>query len=139
MSDLVWTPKVVDGWAIFALDVNDCPGCSRPMVKRPTGYWGTFPKWNKNDFEAQVERGGMVIQGDGLIDDSPICTECEKAGKGSFICEMCDERRASDRLQESIGMHPPSHLCKDCYETVTAREWVKKIDELYDLHKYDHL
>ena len=61
----------------------------------------------------------------------------EKAGKADFLCALCNERKSTDKIQESIG-DAPEFLCKDCYDTVSAKIWDDKLDELQEAHRYDY-
>lgn len=72
-----------------------------------------------------------------LVDDEPICIECEQAGKSDFLCALCKERKRSNKKQESFG-DPSEFLCTDCYETKPAKIWDEKVDELVEAHRYDY-
>ena len=134
----IYTPKVVeDGYALFAAKITECSICHKLMVKRlkfPNSSF--FPMWRNNDQDAQMTRAGFVYISDIKVDDNYICVECKQQGKADFKCELCDERKPTSKIQESFG-NPSVFLCRDCYETVPAKIWDEKCDELEEEHRYD--
>jgi len=96
-----------------------------------------FPYYWRENLKSQMERANIMFRGDVKDkDDHYICEECAKAGKSTFICDLCGEERSSELKQESFG-DPPDFLCKVCYETVPAKIWEKKHDELWHEHRWD--
>ena len=106
------------------------------MIHREKERGKLFPMYIKIDQKAQMKEAGLVYQTSIFVDDEPICEECEKLGKADFECAICEKRHTTDKIEESIG-YPPEFLCKNCYETVSAKEWNEKYDELLKDHRYD--
>jgi hypothetical protein len=122
------------------LEANECPLCGKVMIKKsPSRFNNIFPNYFRLNQDAQMKEAGMVYESDIEVDGEWICVECAKAGKATFLCALCGERKPSDTEQESFGIGAFSHyLCKDCYETVSANVWDKKCKELRNKHKYDY-
>jgi len=135
-----YTPQIIDGkYILFAAHGRECPICKKLMVKKLTKYYlenSFFPAWMEMSQDAQMKRAGIVYVGSARVDDEYICIECEEAGKTDFKCELCGERKPTEKIQEMFG-GPADFLCKDCYETATAKAWDEKCDQLQDKHKYD--
>ena len=117
-----------------------CWTCKRVMVDRPRrdSYpHYTFPSSMDINFDAQLKMAGWVAQSDQkAAGEWAICEECAASGKASFECALCGQTRTSDRKEERIG-DPPEFLCRDCYETVPAKEWDDKVQQLQREHQYD--
>lgn len=119
----------------FELEVIECPVCKTPMMNKDK--LNLFSRvWGKTQ-EEQMKKLGVVFRSRAKIDDEYICVNCQKQGKASFFCALCHERKPSDKLHESYG-YPPEYLCTDCYRNVPAEVWDKKIEELYDSHRWDY-
>jgi hypothetical protein len=130
-------PKKIEGtnYALMLVQTSICPICGKTMIKAEKER-GLFPSYIRHDQETQMKRAGFVFRGNTLVDDESICTECEKAGKANFLCQLCNERKPTNKQQESFGW-PSVFLCSDCYETVSAKAWEEKCDKLREEHRYD--
>lgn len=133
-----YVPEIVGNgkYVKFLLLLDECHKCKRPMVARPKEAWGTFPHYRRLTFSAQAEAAGLVVNSSVKVDDRPICTECVGAGRADFLCALCQKRKSTDKIREQFG-DPPEFLCVDCYGSVTAREWGRKVNELHDRHRFD--
>lgn len=131
-----YTPKIHEGgkYVEMLIEAKKCPICSKVMIHKAKA--GIFPMYIAINQDAQMKNAGIVFTSNVSVDDKLICVECEASGKADFKCELCGERRPTNLIQESFG-YPPEFLCKVCYETVPAKQWDEKTDELYDQHKYD--
>ena len=107
------------------------------MIEKASNNMFNHYLYTDNSQESQMRRAGLVFKTDIQVDGYLICDECVKAGKADFLCALCNTRKSTDKIQESIG-DPPEHLCKDCYNTVTAKVWEKKYTELLKSHTYDY-
>jgi len=136
-----YTPKIYeDGrYVEMIIQAEKCPICKKVMIKKVKEYMldKLFPTYWQMNQEAQAKRAGIVFKCTTKVDDENICEECEKAGKADFLCALCNERKSIDKIQESIG-DAPEFLCKDCYDTVPAKIWDDKLDELQEAHRYDY-
>jgi hypothetical protein len=119
---------------LFQLETRKCPSCGKPMIKRDKA--GLFPRVLSNNQDAQNKKLGVVYVSRAKMDGEDICEECELSGKSYFTCCLCGEKRTSDRLEDSYG-DPAEYLCKDCYETVPAKQWDEKVKKLQDAHRWD--
>lgn len=119
----------------FDLYVPKCPCCGKHMMKKAPS--GLFPCSIFDNQEAQMKDLGVVFESPMYLDDDKICAECAEQGKASFHCALCGVLKPSSKLQYSVGS-PPEYLCEDCYETVSAKVWQEKVDELDDAHKWDY-
>lgn len=120
----------------FKIKYNICPSCGCKMMLKAKP--GIFPQYFKEDQHSQCRKHGIEFTSKSKIDDDYICETCEKAGKAKFRCSLCGEIRESDKIQITIG-DPAEYLCKKCYETVSAKNWEEKNDELEKKHRYDYL
>ena len=138
---MIYTPQIIDRkYVLFAAHGTECPICKKIMVKKLQKHYfeySFFPTWLDMNQDAQMKRAGLVYAGRTKVDDDDICEECEEAGKADFKCELCGERKSTDKIQESFG-DPADFLCKDCYEITTAKAWDEKCDQLEEEHKYDY-
>jgi len=132
-----YTPKVHENgrYVEMLIEAKKCECCEKIMVAK-LSYYSIFPKYVRINQEAQMKAADFVYSTSTLVDDEPICLECEQAGKADFLCAMCDERKTTDKKEKSFG-DPAEFLCKDCYETKPAKVWDEKVDELQDAHRYD--
>lgn len=137
MIEYIHTPqKIGDNHVTFLLRLEHCPTCNQDMVVKPEDNCETFPYHFDNDFDAQAKRARLVLRSEVKVDNIYICLECEQAGKATFFCELCKERKSTAKKKSSYG-DPPVFLCLDCYETTPAKIWVEKDDELHHAHRYD--
>jgi len=136
-----YIPQIVDDkYALFLVSLSVCPKCGHEMIASPDRYGGRwtdmFPKYEKATLEAQAKRAGLHIKSRVRVDGEYICTSCEQEGKADFLCELCGQRKPTDKIKESFG-DPAEYLCSDCFETVTAEVWEKKAEELHEIHRWD--
>jgi len=133
-----YVPKIIknDNWVYLemVIEATKCHCCEKIML--PRAKRGIFPNYMHINQDAQMKRAGFVYSTFTEVDGKPICIECKEAGKIDILCAMCNERKPSNKEQESFG-YPPEYLCKDCYETVPAKQWNEKADELNNNHRYD--
>ena len=133
-----YTPKIVENTHVVYLEMvveaKKCHLCKKIML--PKTDRGVFPNYIHMNQDAQMGRAGFVYSTNTEVDGECICIECKDAGKVDILCALCNERKPSDKEQESFG-YPPEYLCKDCYETKPAKVWEEKCDELRDSHRYD--
>ena len=57
--------------------------------------------------------------------------------KAQAECALCETRKPTSKIQESIG-RPSEKLCTDCYKSVPAEQWLKKMEDLEEHHRYDY-
>lgn len=121
------------------VEAKECHLCKKVMIKEgcPLTCGGSFPNYQNLDIKKQAENVGMTFISDLEVDDKPICIECKEAGKADFLCAICKERKLTDRVHKSFGLYNIDFLCEDCYETVPAKTWEEKEDQLYSAHRYD--
>lgn len=122
-------------YATFLVQIEECWTCKNNMVKEPSGQH-PFPLHYRFSFDQQRRRAAFTYRSNIKVDNEYICIECEEAGKATFKCALCKERHDSDEKHTSIGDWP-EFLCIPCYETVPARVWEDKIEELEEEHRYD--
>jgi len=140
MSD-EYTPIISGSRTKLEVLISTCGLCNKKMLNitpKQVGYLrGLFPYYYRDNLRSQLERANIVFRGD-VKDkhDHYICEECDKAGKSTFICALCEEERSSELKQERFG-DPPEFMCKVCYETAPAKVWDKRQSELYHSHRYD--
>ncbi len=118
----------------FLLRAEKCPCCGKYMVEEH--QHGVFPYYCRGNQESQMEKSGIVFISFTEVDGKRICIECNDSGKADIKCSLCEKRKKTDMVEESIGW-PPDYLCKDCYKTVTAKVWDDKVEELNEEHQYD--
>lgn len=135
-----YTPQIINGgYVLFAAQASECPLCKKLMVKRVGKYRfesSFFSSWINMDQDAQMKNAGLVYLSDVKVNDEHICEECEKSGKATFKCQLCGEDKPTNMIQESFG-YPADFLCSDCYETVSAKTWNEKCDQLEAWHSND--
>ena len=133
MEDYIEKLKENGTYVEMTLQTKKCPCCGKLMLEKSET---NFPSYHILNQKSQMKNLGLVYVGKILVDDEPICVECEEAGKADFLCELCGVRKPSSKIKENIG-YPSVFLCSDCYSTVTAKEWDEKIDELHEEHRFD--
>jgi len=133
-----YVPKIVENTHVVYLEMvveaTKCHLCKKIML--PKTNRGVFPNYMHMNQEAQMKRAGFVYSTNTEVDGKPICIECKDAGKVDILCAMCKERKPCDKEKDSFG-YPPEYLCVDCYETVPAKKWDDKVDDLNASHRYD--
>ncbi|MCJ7507540.1 MAG: hypothetical protein MUO85_02265 [candidate division Zixibacteria bacterium] len=118
------------------VELEKCHICHRYMINSRDAKYGLFPKYDKITIEKQMERAGWVQRSSVEVDEKYICCECAEAGKADFHCSLCNQRRLTDKIQESFG-DPAEFLCTPCYESVPAKVWDEKVEKLREVHRYD--
>ena len=109
------------------------------MVKVANKDYEVFPQWFVLNQRHQMERAGLVRWGTSNLNDGYLCRDCEKKGKGNFVCKLCGETKTSDKIKEEFGHEGNfDFLCKDCYDNKSAKEWADKNEELRSNHVYDY-
>lgn len=137
-----YVPEIVENKSTvyfkMLVEVKKCHLCKKFMMPKANSQFngGVFPNYIHINQDAQMKMAGFVYSTRIEVDGECICEECKNAGKVDILCAMCEQRKPSDKQQESFG-YPPEYLCKDCYETVPAKKWEDKVDELQQSHRYD--
>lgn len=91
-----------------------------------------------NTVRAQLARASIMLRSTALdADGNTLCLECAKQGKATFVCALCKQVRTSDEQQFHVG-DPQECLCRICYETVPAKTWDTKVEQLHTDHIYDY-
>lgn len=101
----------------LSLYMDICCECNRVIIpNRLKDFIGP------RDFEEQIKANNWVHEGKGAIgsDMDHLCLECEQAGKRTFTCAICHQKRTSDLLYEDEYNEPE---CTICYSTMTAKAW----------------
>lgn len=142
--------KIEDPKGSVKIQLNTCKECKDKMVNISSkevgvsGYYSAlqklFPRYCEEDLKAQIRKNGWKYKSCLQSKGSYICEDCAKEGKASFECDMCAKEKSVDRLEESYGDTSDgggSFLCKDCFETASAKAWEVKENELYSKHRYD--
>jgi hypothetical protein len=139
---LVTERSAPTAYGTMVVGLHRCGGCERWMVE-PLSDYKPFPGYFLSSFVAQVKAAGWAINGyatksvDGK--DVPICKDCKEADVGDFVCALCGQARKSSQVQEAYGYGGNGdYLCKPCYESVPAKRWDDRCDELEKAHQYDH-
>jgi hypothetical protein len=132
-------PYIIEhNYALMLVCISECPICKKPMVYIGKDHWRLFPSYWKLQAKTQIQRAGWTIESNEKQEGEYVCIECLKAGKITFVCSLCEIRKPTSKIQESIG-YPPEHLCIDCYETKTAKEWEEILTKLKAKHTYDFI
>ncbi len=117
----------------MVVETEPCGVCRRPTLLGEGA--GVFPAWYKVSRDMQLLRAGWRDQSKATTaDGKTLCTECA-ATHARFFCALCNTERSGEP-QESYG-DPAEHLCVPCYETVPAKAWREKGNELERAHRYD--
>ena len=132
----LFTPQKVGGHFVFRVRTERCGQCEKQMICKPESSNRTFPDYYKDNLEAQAKRAWLVINSANEFNGRFICECCVKSGSVNFTCELCHETKKTNEIEESFGASE-HHLCKKCYETVPAKYWDEKVEELNDDHKWD--
>jgi hypothetical protein len=136
----LFIPGVVAGhYGLLLVELQRCSVCGRQMLHRDAKRaQKIFPLYLALTLKAQLNRANWRLAS-GITDknNDVICESCAAENLGSFVCVLCGIERPSEAVQQSIG-DPPDYLCKICYDSVTARAWERKIDELEKDHRYDY-
>jgi len=135
-----YIPELINNeYAKMIVAISSCPICKKIMINgyNETYYdLSTFPVNWMVGFTAQIKRAGWVISSGIKVNDEYICTECKLAGRGYFNCALCGEEKPLNKEKESFG-DPAEYLCSDCYESIPAKVWDDKVNDLRMQHRYD--
>ena len=132
-----YVPKIYgDRYVEMLLEGTKCFSCGKMMLRKP--HNDNFPIYIHANQKSQMKRAGLVFISHSKIEEHPICIECEKEGKASFKCSLCNTEKPSNKLKESFGIIATDYLCIDCYESVSAKVWEEKNEEFQEVHKYDY-
>lgn len=137
-----YKPEVIEAkhrgiYALMLVQLCRCPICDTLMLYIPESLALPFPAFFKITAKAQAERAGWAMMSLEKQDGKCVCENCLKAGKITFECSLCSEKKPTSKIQESIG-YPAEHLCTDCYTTVPAEKWLKKLRALEQAHRWDY-
>lgn len=119
--------------------VRKCPICNKLMFPDKEGHnnraWNEL-LWYSADKHQQMKSLRMVSTGEYVpMLEEYICEECTQAGRATFICKLCNHERAINLVQHSwIG----DALCTVCYESMSAKIWNEKYQELESAHRWDY-
>lgn len=133
-----YTPKILENrqksnLIEMCVEAYKCDYCGKMMLPK---LLAIFPKYIRLNQKAQMENAGIVYFYTETGDSEKICEICRDNGKIDFVCELCNQRKDSSKIQKSIGS-PADYLCKDCYENKSAKEWEEIEEQLYERHRYD--
>jgi len=123
-------------YALMIVELDECPICKKQILNVPKKSY-IFPTWYEIDIDNQLKKAGWVLASQETQEGKIICIECSKSGKSTFLCALCGLRKPTSKIEESIGW-PAEYLCKDCYETKTAKEWDDMVKKLNAEHRYDY-
>ncbi|WP_394849609.1 hypothetical protein LZC95_19430 [Pendulispora brunnea] len=114
--------------------VSRCAGCRRPMVPLHAQFRGVG---HAAEFARQAVRANFPIQDRLFRDESGHlqCADCAAREGATFVCALCGARRSLSEVKEEFGTRSREFLCKPCYATVPAVEWVDKCTELRNAHR----
>lgn len=119
---------------IKVLVCRKCGVALLPSTFPEDAYWG-FPHLQPT-IVSQLKRAGVHLQSAvGTVEGGPICSKCVEENP-IYKCYLCGERRKKDELQVSYG-YPADHLCKYCYDTVSAKLWDATVKDLEEDHRHD--
>jgi hypothetical protein len=129
-----FTPYVLTpGFGVVMVEVAICTKCERQTLTIENGW--KCPPYYKAARAAQMKRAGWVDRAYATTAEGAVlCVECAPVA-AAFKCALCQKQRHG-KPQDSYG-DPAEHLCTPCFETVPAKVWAEKTDELYKEHRYD--
>lgn len=131
-----YVPRLWAGrYAMMLVELEVCSTCGRLMLPRMSS--DPFPRGKGVRKEDQLHNAGWVEQGKTWVNERYSCTECERNDRVLFLCALCGVHRKSSEIKESFGF-PPEYLCMTCYNTVVAKEWDEKKNELHESHRWDY-
>jgi hypothetical protein len=135
----VFTPKIIDkegGYGILMVRLRKCKYCGGWMFDEENSY--PSPCY-ENGIDKQLERAGWKKQGYVGMQtlDVQICEECVGKDAKTFLCAICGKQKKSSEIEECIG-YSAEYLCKDCFSSISAKEWDEKVEELEEKHKWDY-
>lgn len=124
-----------DGHVEMLVMTHKCPTCKNPTMKGLESH-SIFNVRNGLNQKDQMMAAGIRMESKVDVNGIKICQQCEKEGKATIHCQLCDKDQPADMVEESTGW-PYVYLCKDCYATVPAKVWDKKLSDLQHEHRYD--
>lgn len=147
MENFNFKPKIIkeftnnDGtkskkYGVMLVELTPCKICDKDMIIAPNENRNSFVCFSEFNFNAQINKAGWVKQSYVLVDDKPICEECQKNNLADFLCALCNERKLINKIQDRYG-DPAEFLCKDCYENKSAKMYEDKVEELSKRHRWD--
>lgn len=129
-----FTPHVLEpGYGVVMVEIKPCAKCGRQTLAIENGW--KCPAYWKAARAEQMRRAGWVDRAP--VTDrmaQTLCVECAPDG-AVFTCALCKQERHG--APEDVFGDPPEFLCVPCFETVTAKVWAAKEDELREAHRYD--
>lgn len=130
-----YTPKtVLERGRIYGqvlIELEKCGYCEQ--------YMANLSNWNfatSLSILDQLKNAGWEIKSAAVRSGRSLCVTCKNQGRALFTCYGCHEQRKSDLIQYTEG-DPPDHLCKVCYETISAKAWDLLLDALRERHRFD--
>lgn len=132
-----YVPEIIESnktlYAKMFIQLETCSCCKKPMMKEAP--YGVFPNWLKLNQKEQAIKADIQIF-HSTIGYDKICKKCVEDGIVTFECHLCNTKKPLNKIQKEIGS-PSDYLCSDCYETIPAKMWDEKIEEMEENHKYD--
>lgn len=128
-------------YGLVAVPLENCPICQALMAPPGGAYASPFERRHETSYEAQVSRARWeIVANVRTLGGKKICRACAKADKGLFRCDLCEKERPTSQVKERYGdpEYREEYLCTPCFETVTAKVWNEKCDELRESHRYDY-
>lgn len=138
MNEEEFLPEVIDevnGYGIILIRLRKCTYCNAWMFDERKSNL----EIGKNEIGEQLKRAGWKRQGElGMSTlGTLICEDCIRNNAESFKCVLCGKKKKSSEIKRCIG-YPAEYLCKECYSSVAAEIWDKKVEELEKMHKWDY-
>lgn len=136
-----YTPRIVqqgqeEALAEVLVAVERCKYCRAWMLPNMEDK-GIFPLYRPINFSAQLKAAGWKVAASSRFDSQRYCIECAANDKITFTCCLCNQTKPSSHLKERFG-DPPDFLCNECFNTIPAAVWEKKVDELQKEHRWDY-
>lgn len=133
-------PRIMDtsnGGHVLMMFVRleKCPECGRFMVQRSLS--DVLRDLQMSNLHNQDIKEIAVNSVSYDTDFKHICDRCEKAGRVTFRCYLCEQEYPTSEVEWSVG-DPRECLCKSCYGTVSAERWDNAVGELEKAHRYDY-
>lgn len=125
VKDLVTQEVVYNGtrYGVVVVEILKCKSCESDMVS-PIERSDQSPFTFRLPMSSQIEQAGRKM----AAGAKGVCADCYESGNITENCRICEEDRKPSEIEETIG--GKYHLCKPCYETVSAKEWEDTIDNL---------
>lgn len=132
----LFTPKKANGYFTFRVRTECCGQCKKEMIHKPEAHNRTFPEYVDDNLKAQAGRAGLAINSGSEFEGRFVCEDCINSGVVNFVCLLCYKTKKTNEIKASFGT-AEHHLCGDCYETVPAKVWDDKVNELNKEHEWD--